>query len=244
MPHGSPDWWGNIPSETVHGGLDTSELAVRLGSIVTFDRRGNVIFLDDFEGSLSSWIVAGGGASNAVYLGCEVTLQGSLAVVLHPGEENDGHASIRLIRPYPVLGGLGFEAAFVPQTNLKHVNLSLILYDGAQKHGYQTRYDHVNGQIKVQATGGTYPVVGTPGVQAEGYHNFCIMKLVVNCLTGQYERVLFNNHVYDASAHSVYTLPDEVTKPLMAAYILVCNTGVYPVNVPVDCAIITQNEPI
>ncbi len=244
MVHGSPDWWGNVPSETVHGGLDTGELAVRMGSFVSFDRRGNVVWMDDFENGLGPWVWAGSGANNAVYLTAEITMHGSLAVLLHPGEETDGDASIRRILPFPVLGGIGYEAAFVPQTNLQYVNLSLILYDGADAYMYQAHYRHTDGTVRVQTPGPAYPVVGSPGVQEEGYHNHCIMKLVVNCLTGKYERVLFNNHVYDASAHSVYSMDDTVTKPSMAAYVLVANTGAYLIDVPVDCAIVTQNEPM
>ena len=244
MPHGSPDWWGNIPSETVHGGLDTGELAVRLGSIVTFDRQGNVVWMDNFEGGLGPWMWGGGGDNNAVYLDAGCTMYGSLAALLHPGEEDDGDSWVQRILPYPVLGGLGFEIAFVPETNLKRIALSLLLYDGSDKYLYEARYDHVNGQVQVQTPGPNYPVVGSPGVQAVSYHNHCVMKLVLDCLTGMYARVLFNNHVYDASAHAVYVDTDLVTKPCMAAKIKARNTGVFLIDIPVDYAIVTQNEPV
>jgi len=244
MVHGSPDWWGSVPSETVYGGLDTGELAARLGSIVTFDRRGNVVWMDEFEHGLGRWELSGSGANNEVYLGTEITMHGSLSAVLHPGEENNGESIIRHNLPFPVLGGIGFEIAFVPQGNLGDIWAILFLYDGARRYDYHAVYAHTTGQVLVAAPGPTWPVVGTPGVQAEGYHNHNIMKMVANCVTHKYERVLFNNHVYDASAHTVFSVVDTTTKPTMVAYISAFNTGVHLFYIPVDYAIVTQNEPM
>jgi len=52
VAHGAPDWWGTEQTSTVHLVQDVGELAARLGSIVTFDRRGNVIWLTSFEDGL------------------------------------------------------------------------------------------------------------------------------------------------------------------------------------------------
>ncbi|GAJ19152.1 unnamed protein product [marine sediment metagenome] len=70
------------------------------------------------------------------------------------------------------------------------------------------------------------------------------MKMVANCVTHKFERVLFNNHVYDASANTVFSVVDTDTKPVMVAYISAFNTGVHLFDVPVDYAIVTQNEPM
>ncbi|GAI74201.1 unnamed protein product, partial [marine sediment metagenome] len=178
-----PDWWGNVPSETLHGGLDTGELAARLGSIVTFDRRGNIVWMDEFENGLGPWEVSGGGANNEVYICSEITMHGSLACVLHPGEEDDGEAIIRHNLPFPVLGGIGFEVAFVPQSWMKSFNIILFLYDGARRYDYQARYLHTDGTVRVCTGDDVYTPVGAPGSQGTGYHNHCIMKMVANSVT-------------------------------------------------------------
>lgn len=244
MVHGSPDWWGNVPDTTVYGGPDTGELAARMGSIVTFDRRGNVVWMDEFENGLGPWEWSGSGANNAVNLGTEITMHGSLAAYLHPGEEELGEALIRHNLPFPVLGGIGIEVAFVPQEHLRTFSIILFLYDGARRYDYQARYNHTAGHVGVCTGDDVFPSVGVPGIQGEGYHNHCIMKMVANCVTHKFERVLFNNHVYDASAHTVYSVVDTDTKPVMVAYITAENTGVYLFDVPVDYAIVTQNEPM
>lgn len=244
MAHGTPDWWGNVPSETVHGGVDTGELAARLGSIVTFDRRGNIVWMDAFENGLGPWEWSGSGANNAVNLGTEITMHGSLAAYLHPGEEEAGEALIRHNLPFPVLGGIGIEVSFVPQEHMWDFDVILFLWDGARRYDYQARYSHVAGNVYVCTGLEEYTPVGAPGVQGEGWHSHCIMKMVANCVTHKFERVLFNNHVYDASAHTVYSVADTDTKPVMVAYVSAFNTGVHLFDVPVDYVIVTQNEPL
>jgi len=242
--HGLPDGALSGKTKTVYALHDMAELAARMGSFVTFDRLGTVVWMDEFEGGLGSWEWGGSGANNAVYLSCEITLHGGLAALLHPGEVDDGEALIRHNLLYPVLGGIGFEAAFVPQANLKHVDLILFLYDGSRRYDYQARYDHVNGLVQVCIPGDEYPPVGAPGIMAEGWHSHCMMKVVANSETGKYARVMFNGHTYDASEHMVYSSVDTDTRPSMVAYVAVRNTGAHLVDVPVDCVIVTQNEPV
>jgi len=55
VAHGTPDWGVTAGARTVYQMTDLGELAVRLGSIVTHDRRGDVIFLEDFEEGMGRW---------------------------------------------------------------------------------------------------------------------------------------------------------------------------------------------
>ena len=59
MGHGYPDYGTQGPVSTVHSIQDLGELAVRLGSIVTFDRRGNVLWLDGFDSGIGAWSKGG-----------------------------------------------------------------------------------------------------------------------------------------------------------------------------------------
>ncbi|GAI96025.1 unnamed protein product, partial [marine sediment metagenome] len=133
---------------------------------------------------------------------------------------------------------------FVPQEHMKDFWAILFLYDGARRYDYHVSYSHVTGRLYLCRGEEDYPILATPGVQGEGYHNHCIMKMVANSVTHKYERVLFNNHVYDASAYPVGSVVDTETKPVMVVYISAFNTGVHLFDVPVDYAIVTQNEPM
>jgi len=55
MARGQRDYGIYAPEQYLAGMSDMAELAVRLGSIVIFDRRGKVIDLDDFESPVLKW---------------------------------------------------------------------------------------------------------------------------------------------------------------------------------------------
>ncbi|GAH83946.1 unnamed protein product, partial [marine sediment metagenome] len=55
MPRGQPDFGMYASASTIGSVSDLAELAVRLGSINIFDRRGKVIDFDDFEDVRKGW---------------------------------------------------------------------------------------------------------------------------------------------------------------------------------------------
>ena len=68
MAHGHPDYGGAAPLATVYTLQDLAELAARLGSIDVFDRRGNVLLLDDFESGIKKWLFGGTGSYSAGWI--------------------------------------------------------------------------------------------------------------------------------------------------------------------------------
>ena len=73
----TPDYGRLSAQATVFPVTDLGELAARLGSIVSHDRRGDVIWLDGFEDGLDKWQPTTSGSGAAVDLGDHETV-GSL----------------------------------------------------------------------------------------------------------------------------------------------------------------------
>ena len=59
--YGLPDYGMYAALENMGNLVDYGELATRLGSIVSFNREGNVIFWDDFEKTPIKWLNLTGG---------------------------------------------------------------------------------------------------------------------------------------------------------------------------------------
>jgi len=57
MPYGldQPDWGGHYNTGQFYPLYDMAELAARLGSMLTYDRRGALIWWDDFRYGVDSW---------------------------------------------------------------------------------------------------------------------------------------------------------------------------------------------
>lgn len=243
MAHGMPDWWGSEPSETTYRMADMAELAARLGSIVTFDRRGNVVFLDDFENGLTAWSASSTGAAAKILPVSYPTMTGGLAIMLAPDPIDGAYAEISHILPYPVLGGIGLECGIVIEANLDHFTMGLVLFDGDVIVRYQNYYYHDTGELKLKASDGTQTTFATPGIQREGYGVFQRIKMVVDILTGKYMWTIFNENVYDTSEYSPHSAAD-ATKPSMAVALTMFVSGANSIEPTVDNVIVTQNEPV
>ena len=59
MTHGVQDFGASSGQNSTYGLTDLGELAVRLGSPVSFDRRGDVVMMETFEDGLDAWVTDG-----------------------------------------------------------------------------------------------------------------------------------------------------------------------------------------
>ncbi|GAI49683.1 unnamed protein product, partial [marine sediment metagenome] len=62
MSRGQPDYGSSAVKEVAGTLADMGELAARLSSIVEYDRRGDVVYLDDFEEPVLKWSPLAAGA--------------------------------------------------------------------------------------------------------------------------------------------------------------------------------------
>jgi len=241
MAHGSPDWWGGAPTGTTHKLADMGELAARLGSIVTFDRRGDVVFVEDFNGGMSAWDCGGEGVVSCDLM-AKPTVSGSLAIRLTPPVGDGLECWLRRVVPYPGLSKIGFEAWFTANTNLKYFSTQLWFYDGDTLLEFEARYNHADGTIEIEDPADTWTPIGTPGVMVTAVPVFNVMKLVVDPLSGDYVRVICNDHEYDASAKSGVVAAGVGIK-MLSVKVLSENKGDVVLTTDVDNIIVTQNEP-
>lgn len=242
MAHGTPDYWGAAPKSTTYGSMDVAELAARLGSPVNFDRRGDVMYITTFAQGWGMIVGTGSGAGNTACIASYWPLHGSLHAVLNTGTDVGGFRQAYIHVFYPVLGGLGIEASFIPMANLRSVDLSLTLYDGANALSFRCQYNHPTGTIKVYASDAAWHTVGTPGIMPESYSSYVIMKLVCNSLTGKFCRVMFNGSTYLADGYSGLSGAN-ATRKGMIGFISAYTDVAAAVEIPVGHIIITQNEP-
>jgi hypothetical protein len=241
MGHGTPDWKEAAPKETTYALTDLAELAARLGSIDTFERGGEVIFLTDFgcgTALVTTWAY---GTLAEVYPIASGGLSHPISLVLKTGNEAGDASGIDKYLYYPVPGGVGAEISFRRTTGLREVILGMLLYDGTNYTLGQIKYDHVNGLVQIWKTESEWQTVGSPGVQTEAYPIYYTLKAVIDTATGTYVRVLFNRHVYDASAYSPPVSVD-VTKPCLIVRVFAYTDLASSIAVQIANLIITQNE--
>ena len=242
MGHTAPDWSGGLRETTIFALKDLGELAVRLGSPVSFDRRGNVVFLDDFEGGVNSWSWAFSGEGGSINATVYPTFKGSYAVNIVPEPVIGGQGEITKVLSYPVESKVGIEVAFVVPALMDYFFVGAYFFEPTIYYASMFRYYHGDGTLKINDPEPDWVTVATLGPVAEGYNKFQIVKMVVDLETKKYERLIFNNVEYDISAYLIAT-DDADGDKYLNLYIGCVNGKTGEIELIVDNVILTQNEP-
>lgn len=242
MGHGYPPWSGIKRDVIFSLPLDLGELAVRLGSPVTFDRRGDVIFLDEFENGLGHCQTLTSGAGGAVEMTTDETRYGGYAAKLIGGSDSSRWALLHYILPKPIFSGIGLETHFRVGDDVEYVSLRILVYDGTYYHEGEIRHDQANNRWEYLKADGTYVVFQTGAIIPSAAHLFHPAKLVVDLENDEYIRALVTGEEEDLSGIPLRVVLSAVN-PDLRARVMVTSTAGNNGWVYADSVIITQNEP-
>ncbi|GAI87669.1 unnamed protein product, partial [marine sediment metagenome] len=154
MAHGQPDFGMYAAKETVASLADVGELAARLGSIVAQDRRGDVIFLEDFEAPILNWTGAGPDHGEVQRLYPDAACMGSQCVYLQTGATAEDYSDvIHRIQVTPNQR-YGVEARIQRVLGEAYYDIEIWIYNGTVYRRAEWRYDNVNKRLLIIDSGG------------------------------------------------------------------------------------------
>jgi len=231
---------GQVPVGPIYSSGDVAELAVRLGSPNSHDRRGNVIFWDSFENGFPRWRLvhlAGG----TIELSTDRCRSGSTSLKMTPNDNDFVLADIFM--PFPTLGLFGFETSFVWNEGIEQLAFSPSLQTGEINYKGSVSIRPSDHSIFIQ---GTELIDNTITLSPNNDYLFHTLKLVVNYLTGKFVRLILDSTEYDISRYDLITYASTASPQLN--YVISVEVGgavVFPLNHVeyIDDVIITQNEP-
>lgn len=242
MPRGQPDF-GALQVKTTGATLaDMADLAVRLGSIVEYDRRGDIVCIDDFEAPVIRWLDNAGGGQT-VTLSSTSFKSGSQALKLH----NIAAAGlgVGIARSFKKQGTprLGIEISFSNPPDTSYLDIHLTHYDGAIRYLAWVQINFSTEEIKVRLHGDTWQVIETALDLFE--ENFCFtpVKLVMDFEASKYVRLLVGEIEYDISAYTIPWIAGEVTPRELVYFDLGNDATATAADIYLDGFILTQNEP-
>ena len=243
MPRDLPDWGALSSQATVYEITDLGELAVRLGSIVTFDRRGDVTFLDSFNDGMIHWTLNPNGAGADAGLSMLRSRNGRFSALLTAGSDGLGSMGIVHIMPFAVLSGLGVEFSFNIPSTITELRLAVALYDGSNLTRYLIRWEVATLVLEYLDSGGSWVTFAT-GVDfhpsASLFHTW---KLVFDATDSEYARL-----IYGPNAAVLNDIAAEVSAsaelPRIETEITVYGAAAANDQIYIDDVIQTQNEPV
>lgn len=241
MSRGQPDWgFGRV--QTVHVlSEDLAELAARLGSIHTYDRRGYVVWSDDFAGGIGAWVTTSDGAGSSVAASTVNPKWPPNCVKLVGGTGGDRSAQIANQFGAIISGVCGVEFSIDLLTDFYECRIGLALdaADGARQPAI--KLDGTTDKIYLLNGVGFWEEIADLPIlfhSTIGYHN---LKLVVDFDNDYYVRFMLDDVEYDLSAHAIH---NTVTfgRHRLRARVFYKSRSAGGDYCYVDGVIITQNE--
>jgi len=242
MARGQPDYGVYQPKKTGGTLADLGDLAVRLGSIVEFDRRGDIVYLDDFEDTVLKWsrLVAVGGSC---LLNSDNVKSGSQAVKI--STIANINSEVNLYKSFVILGTLliGIEISICDLFPTQDFYFSYSYWDGFVGRRARIWFNNATDTFYVDDTvRGNWTMIAHVQAMRRTEVLFYAIKLVVDFETNRYKRMLFAGKEYDLSG---VVIPPAVLAggEYFQVTVNISNTAAAAGDVWVDDFILTQNEP-
>lgn len=210
MGHGRPDASNVVSTTDLYQVTDMAELAARLGSILTYRRSGEVVYLDDFSHGLAHWV------DDSAAEGADITLQNDVARSKGVGARLDvpaGGAGIANLRGYfPVVGSerISAQAEFCIAEAVGAVEIAMTHYDRATAYTWRMRYSPDTSILSYFDADAAYTALADPLYLTQLAHFFHNLKLTIDLSTGEYVRVTVNDNDYSMAGIAAYSTPSAV----------------------------------
>ena len=243
MVRGHPDYGVSSEISTVSKVLDMGELAARLGSVNVYERSGNVVFIDGFEGTLTPYLPGGNGTGWDVTLNTVYTMMGAQSCRLKAGSDGGKSASImKRVKPI-ALTLTGFEISFSTHDNIEYAHLMIQHNTGTIMRRMGIKYDIPNDKIYIYEDPATWTLLDSHAFNGNEPNLFQTTKLVVDLENLTYVRFFLDDQLWDISS---YTPDDSVNvSDKRFEYSFTCHSNAGSNGIMyVDNFIITINEPI
>lgn len=243
--YSAPKPTGQVPIGPIYTSTDIAELAARLGSIVTFDRRGSVILLDDYESPIQRF-------KDFVDAGCVVRFSSARAKSgsqsLELRTEGAGTRAASIIHfPAPILTGrhgikISFSLYPSPPVDSDYT-IGCTFFDGTTAKYGRIKFNFKAKTIAYKGSDGSYTVFernfNIYTSIADFFHD---CKLVVDLDTGYFVRLLLDHLSWDLSSYPYYEVGDP-TQPTIHATLKFENRSGSAYSLFQDDFVYTINEP-
>ncbi len=242
MPHGYPPWSG-IKKQTVFTvPLDLAELAARLGSIVTYDRRGDVIAMFTFDQGIQGAPIGVDHGDSVGSLSTETALSGPWSLKMNPRAAADAYVNWRnLVFPLTV-GKIGAEFALCVIDSPEEIYFRLMYFEAAHWHSGHLTYYPATGDWKILKTDDSEKTILSGYELQTGPAAWHYVKIVIDTETDKFLRILIDDETPDVSG---LDLREGSPGALGSVEVKVEVTGSVASSGPIylDSVIVTQNEP-
>jgi hypothetical protein len=243
MAHGREDWAGTAQISGLWGVSDLGELAARLGTLSTLDRRGNVAWADGFENGLGPWQSETVGAGATVKLTGNNAYAGGLAALLTGGSDSTRRANIYKTYLLPAIVKIGLECMVsVITTDVDYFQVQLRYTIGGVQRNAKLILDITNTLFKVLDTAGNIIYSRTLSDRLFNAVTYHLLKIVIDISKHTLIRASFDELDIDLEEVANPAGTADTKLGMLIGCYCFSNVGVNG-QCKVDNVILTYNEP-
>lgn len=203
MVHTLAPWTSKWRMAKIFGQIDTGEQAVRLGSIVNFDRRGNVLFLENFENGIARWAPSYVGSGSIAHSSTYARSGGGCLKMVTGGTTND-YTRVTCYIPIRLQSTIGLEVSTILGGTDTLFSMLLQYFDGTNWQIGGLQYDNDSNNLKYRNSLGGWTDIMELAELVGGnslFHNF---KLAFDPSTEKYIRAILDGTEYDIDTAATY----------------------------------------
>lgn len=242
MAHTVPDYTSKYKLIGIFQNQDLMEIPARLGSPVTYDRRGSVLWYDDFEQAVLHWDISGAIAPGTAVLSAEQAYTKSQSCKYTTRDQIADPWGIIRWFPIPRANRVGAEMSFTASEHIGEIIFSLVTYSATNTYVASIKIDITNDVLEYNDDGGNW-VEFADTLRLRGSDvAFNTCKVVMDMTTGYYARFLFNDRSFDLSNYGMEDL-GTVGTGNSSVGITAAPDEAAEHDFYIDNVIVTQNEP-
>lgn len=198
-----PDDYPWLPGSARYPMVDMGELAARLGSPVTWDRRGEVLFIERGLSGWNAWQKIETGSGGLLQPDTAYAYSSPYSLLIQPGLEAGAQLGVyRDFKPQRY-GKLGLEWCFYPGVIAHYIVFTIEYSQAGLKHDAKIVFDTTAKTMSYWSSAGALVVLDTVDLSTIYNGDAFYLKLVLDVESNMYERVLFNDRFYSLSGIAV-----------------------------------------
>lgn len=242
LPLDMPDEYPWLPGSGRSQLGDLGELASRLGSIVTYDRRGSVYWFEDFENGIEGIFPQTSGVGAEVRLTHKYVFRGLLSAKLTGGSDSTLSAGIlKRIAP-ALLTTYGLEATVSVESDVDFIRLGFQYNTGITRYNGAFYIDVTTQKLYYLSNAFTLVVIDSALIEDNDPTLFFTAKVVIDLVNNKYIRALFNQTEYDLTNIGIYSVADTTIPRIEASVFCFSVSGSNGIAY-VDNIIVTVGDP-
>jgi hypothetical protein len=242
MSHTLPDYTTKYKLAKIFGNVDNAELGARINGLSTMDRRGNVIWWDDFEGGASiKWGVSADGLGTAT-VSATKSWMGSQSMKTVTDAALGSVTYLDKSFSLPLERRLGVEFMFRIESGKPSVLIYWVGFTGTESFMAQVYYDFNLDKLYYQDAAWAWIELTKVDGTVFTHQAWCFMKLVIDWTAKEYVRFIFGASEYDLSGIPLRSGASATKRRTDVNIWNRCETAA-AATVYFDNFILTQNEP-